>query len=68
MNVKLITTSVDTNPLERDKYLRSADFSSKYPGPFTSTSVKKDGDELDITGDLTLDGTPAHHQRNNWSG
>ncbi|ENS5252396.1 YceI family protein, partial [Shigella sonnei] len=28
-----------------------------YPqATFTSTSVKKDGDELDITGDLTLNG------------
>ena len=53
------TTSVDTNHAERDKHLRSADFlnTAKYPqATFTSTSVKKDGDELDITGDLTLNG------------
>ncbi len=48
-----------TNHAERDKHLRSADFlnTAKYPqATFTSTSVKKDGDELDITGDLTLNG------------
>lgn len=59
MNVTINTTSVDTNHTERDKHLRSADFlnTAKYPqATFTSTSVKKDGDELDITGDLTLNG------------
>lgn len=59
MNVTINTTSVDTNHAERDKHLRSADFlnTAKYPqATFTSTSVKKDGDELDITGDLTLNG------------
>ncbi|ELH6617975.1 YceI family protein [Escherichia coli] len=59
VNVKINTTSVDTNHAERDKHLRSTDFlnTEKYPqATFTSTSVKKDGDELDITGDLTLNG------------
>lgn len=59
MNVTINTTSVDTNHAERDKHLRSADFlnTAKYPlATFTSTSVKKDGDDLDITGDLTLNG------------
>lgn len=59
MNVTINTTSVDTNHAERDKHLRSADFlnTAKYPqATFTSTSVKKDGDELDITGNLTLNG------------
>lgn len=59
VNVTINTTSVDTNHAERDKHLRSADFlnTAKYPqATFTSTSVKKDGDELDITGDLTLNG------------
>ncbi len=53
VNVTINTTSVDTNHAERDKHLRSADFlnTAKYPqATFTSTSVKKDGDELDITG------------------
>lgn len=59
VNVTINTSSLDTNHAERDKHLRSADFLnvSKYPqATFTSTSVKKDGDELDITGDLTLNG------------
>lgn len=59
MNVTINTTSVDTNHAERDKHLRSADFlnTAKYPqATFTSTSVKKDGEELEITGDLTLNG------------
>ena len=59
VNVTINTTSVDTNHAERDKHLRSADFlnTAKYPqATFTSTSVKKDGDELDNTGDLTLNG------------
>lgn len=53
------TNSVDTNHAERDKHLRSAEFLNvaKFPqATFTSTSVKKEGDELDITGNLTLNG------------
>ncbi|EHZ6501177.1 YceI family protein [Escherichia coli] len=48
VNVTINTTSVDTNHAERDKHLRSADFlnTAKYPqATFTSTSVKKDGDD-----------------------
>nr|WP_312241566.1 YceI family protein [Pantoea sp.] len=59
VNVTINTNSLDTNHAERDKHLRSADFlnASKYPqATFTSTSVRKDGDELDITGNLTLNG------------
>ena len=59
VNVTINTTSVDTNHAERDKHLRSADFlnTAKYPqATFTSTSVKKDGDELDITGEAKLIG------------
>ena len=59
MNVTINTSSVDTNHTERDKHLRSADFLNvgKFPqATFVSTGVKKDGDELDITGNLTLNG------------
>lgn len=59
VNVIINTNSVDTNHAERDKHLRSAEFLNvaKFPkATFTSTSVKKDGDELDITGNLTLNG------------
>lgn len=59
VNVTINTNSVDTNHAERDKHIRSADFLnvSKYPqATFTSTEVKKDGDEYDIKGNLTLNG------------
>ncbi len=59
VNVTINTTSVDTNHAERDKHLRGKDFlnSGKYPqATFTSTEVKKEGDELGITGNLTLNG------------
>ncbi len=59
VNVTLNTNSVDTNHAERDKHLRSADFlnAAKFPqATFKSTTVKADGDALDVTGDLTLNG------------
>lgn len=59
VNVTINTNSVDTNHAERDKHLRSADFLNvaKFAqATFVSTAVKKDGDALDITGNLTLNG------------
>ncbi|ELP26043.1 YceI family protein [Pantoea eucalypti] len=59
VDVTINTSSVDTNHAERDKHLRSADFlnTSKNPqATFTSTEVKKEGDELKITGNLMLNG------------
>lgn len=59
INVTINTNSVDTNHAERDKHLRSGEFLNvaKFPqATFVSTGVKKDGDELDITGNLTLNG------------
>lgn len=59
VSVTINTTSVDTNHAERDKHLRSAEFLnvSKFPqATFVSTGVKKDGDDLDIAGNLTLNG------------
>ncbi len=59
VNVVINTASVDTNHAERDKHLRSAEFLNvaQYPqATFASTQVKKDGDEWDITGNLTLNG------------
>jgi polyisoprenoid-binding protein YceI len=53
------TASVNTAEDARDEHLRSADFfdAEKYPQiTFTSTAIKADGDELEITGDLTLHG------------
>ncbi|MGY5957521.1 YceI family protein [Kosakonia sp. BK9b] len=59
VNVAINTNSVDTNHAERDKHLRSAEFLNvaKFPqATFTSSEVKKNGDGLDITGNLTLNG------------
>jgi len=59
VDVTINTSSIDTNHAERDKHLRSADFlnTSKNPkATFKSTAVKKEDDELKITGDLTLNG------------
>ncbi|MFS2224043.1 YceI family protein [Pantoea sp. B65] len=59
VNVTINTSSVDTNHAERDKHLRSAEFLNvaKFPqATFVSTGVKKEGEKLDISGDLTLNG------------
>ena len=59
VDVTINTSSVDTNHAERDKHLRSADFLNTSNNPqatFKSKEVKKEGDELKITGDLTLNG------------
>lgn len=59
VNVTINTNSLDTNHAERDKHLRSADFLNvaKFPqATFASTAVKKEGDALDVTGNLTLNG------------
>lgn len=54
-------TSIDTRNSDRDAHLKSADFfdAEQYPSlTFKSTKiVKKDDDEYDITGDLTIRGT-----------
>ncbi|KQN56692.1 YceI family protein [Erwinia sp. E602] len=59
VNVTINTGSVDTNHAERDKHLRSADFlnAAKFPqATFVSTGVTKEGDELKVKGNLTLNG------------
>ena len=59
VSVKIATASLDTNHAERDKHLRSADFlnTTKFPeATFVSTSVKQNGENFDINGDLTLNG------------
>lgn len=59
VNVTINTASLDTNHAERDKHLRSADFlnAGKFPqATFASTAVKKEGEKLAVTGDLTLNG------------
>lgn len=51
--------SISTRDAQRDAHLKSADFFDveKYPAiTFTSKNFKKDGDELKITGDLSIHG------------
>jgi polyisoprenoid-binding protein YceI len=52
-------TSIDTNNGQRDEHIRSADFFEveKYPTmTYTSTGVRRDGDDFILDGDLTLKG------------
>ncbi|NQS86463.1 YceI family protein [Pantoea allii] len=59
VDVTINTNSVDTNHAERDKHIRGPEFLNvaKHPtATFKSTAVKKDGDKLAVTGDLTLNG------------
>lgn len=51
--------SVNTGSPDRDAHLQSADFWDAEKNPtwtFVSTSVKADGDDFAVTGDLTLNG------------
>ncbi len=53
------TASVNTNFPKRDEHLRNPDFFNAKQFPvitFKSTGVKKDGDILHVTGDMTLHG------------
>ncbi|GGB60219.1 YceI family protein [Shewanella inventionis] len=60
VNVKINTTSVDSNHAERDKHLRSADFlnTDKFPeASFVSTSIVDNGNnQFVINGDFTFNG------------
>lgn len=52
-------TSIDTGNDQRDGHVRSADFFDVENHPrwgFTSTSVRADGDDLVVDGDLTIKG------------
>ena len=51
--------SIDTNNADRDNHLKSADFfdAENYPKlTFKATSVTKNGDDYELTGDLSLRG------------
>jgi len=53
------TSSIDTNNDQRDNHLRSPDFfnAEKFPTlSFKSTKVEGSGNDLQVTGDLTLHG------------
>lgn len=51
--------SIDTSSEDRDNHLKSADFFDAENNPsidFKSTSITKDGDDYQVTGDLTIKG------------
>ncbi len=59
IEVAIEAASISTREAQRDAHLKSADFFDveKYPTlNFKSTKVEEDGDELKVTGDLTIHG------------
>jgi polyisoprenoid-binding protein YceI len=59
IDVTIGAASIDTRMAQRDEHLRSADFFdvAKFPTlTFKSRSIQKDGDDLKVTGDLTIRG------------
>lgn len=59
VNVTIQAASINTNNADRDKHLRTADFFDveKYPTiTFAGNSIRKEGDQYVITGDLTMKG------------
>lgn len=59
IQVTIDTASINTNDTKRDDHLRSPDFfdAGKFPTiTFKSTQIEKQGEQLKITGDLTLHG------------
>ncbi|MBW0118555.1 YceI family protein [Pseudonocardia abyssalis] len=59
VQVEIDATSIDTSNAQRDGHVRSADFFDVENHPtwaFSSTSVRADGGELVVDGDLTIKG------------
>jgi polyisoprenoid-binding protein YceI len=59
ISIEIDASSVDSNDKGRDDHVRNADFLSAKEFPtitFKSKSVKKKGEQLEVTGDLTLHG------------
>ncbi len=57
VNVTIDATSIFTDEPKRDAHLRSADFfeTEKFPQlTFKSTKVERNGDDLNVTGELTI--------------
>ncbi|MFT3982127.1 MAG: YceI family protein [Ferruginibacter sp.] len=57
ISANIDVASIYTNNEQRDGHLRTGDFFEieKYPAiTFKSTAVKKEGDDLEVTGDLTM--------------
>jgi polyisoprenoid-binding protein YceI len=58
-NIEIKTEEIDTANEKRDQHLKSPDFFDAKQFPtitFKSTAVKASGDDLEVTGDLTLHG------------
>ena len=56
---KIDVASINTRNADRDNHLRSGDFFEAESFPtidFVSTSITKDGDDYEVTGDLTIKG------------
>lgn len=59
VKVTIPVDSVDTNSEQRDGHLKNADFFNAKENPeivFASTAVKARGDDLEVTGELTMAG------------
>ncbi len=59
ISVEIDAASIDSNDKKRDEHLRNSDFLSAKEFPtisFKSKSVKKKGEQLEVSGDLTLHG------------
>ena len=57
VDLSIDVTSIETGSADRDGHLKSGDFfdAETYPTiTFTSTKVERDGDDWNITGDLTI--------------
>jgi len=57
VTARIEAASIDTNEAKRDGHLRSPDFfdADKYPTlTFTSTSVKRSGENLEVSGNLKI--------------
>jgi polyisoprenoid-binding protein YceI len=59
VEMSIDTASIDTNVVDRDTHLRSADFfdAANFPAmTFRSTKISQKGTDVEITGDLTIRG------------
>ena len=59
VTITIAAASIDTRENQRDAHLRSADFfdTDRFPDiTFTSTNVARDGDDLNVSGLLTIRG------------
>ncbi|MDH5826321.1 YceI family protein [Sphingobacterium sp. SG20118] len=59
IDLTIQTASINTKNEQRDEHLKSADFFDVAGNPtitFHATSSKKDGDDIKLTGDLTIKG------------